>query len=271
MRLAKWIRWRVAVAAAIFLLLPIAEAETPHVGATPPRVGEAAEDLATRILWVDQAHMRAIFIPQRVLENIPIDELPLSSFDRHHLREQVENFAKGRRGCDYPDQAQEEQGSASKTYLLDELISYYPAAIVGVVQRIEAGWSILNLHAAEVAYVLVEEVVFERQGGRAPEKGAVVGAIYPGGSTVVGRTPVCQEREEAYYEPAVGDSVLLVGGLPPEGDSLHYVENMSFPISKEGAVFSQPYMNLDKEERWRALDELRPALAKLEQQLRSQA
>jgi hypothetical protein len=233
----------------------------PPSGRESDSARQSIDPLAREILWADKGHHTPVFIPERVLETKSLDELPLDSIGRHFLQEQVRRFAVHGYGCDNPAEARQEQGSSEKTYSFEDLISQYPSAVVGSVIGVEPGWSNVHRHAAEAAYVQVDQVLFERHKGRAPLAGSVVGAIYPGGATTVGDTPICQNRNEGYYQPRTGDVVLIVGGIRPGGDPRHFIENMTFPLTQEGAIVSQPYMDLSEDARWMPLHDLRRALA----------
>jgi len=45
---------------------------------------------------------------------------------------------------------------------------------------------------------------------------------------------------------------------------------MVYPVSREGVVLSQPYMELDEAEHWSPLSDLRVKLAKRQRDLRSE-
>lgn len=261
--------------AAVLAVVLMMSCTLTAVGKTPRRSngGGAPEDdlpsFRTQILWANAAHTVSAFIPQEILETTPIDELPLSDNIKSILRDQVESFStRNYAACSPPAQDSLPQGAADTTYTFDEFISHLGAAFVGKIVHLEPGLSSVSLNAAEAAYIRVEEVLFERNSGRAPQEGAIVAAVFHGGRTVLGATPICRDWHDAYYRPVVGDRVLMAGGMSPDGDPLYFAGSTAFPLSSEGVVLSQPYMNLDAEERWISLGELRVDLGKQQEEVR---
>jgi len=94
--------------------------------------------LRTQFLWADPARKVPAFIPQEVLETTPIDKLPLNIDNKEFLEAQVKSFATRNYACNPPGGLAMPQGSAKRTYSLDELVSLGYSAFVGQIVHLAA-------------------------------------------------------------------------------------------------------------------------------------
>lgn len=221
----------------------------------PPNV---RRELDAQILWADDAHTSAVFIPQQVLQRTPVAELPLDQAARIGLELEIANFKGRGYTCNGGEFGPSEQGSADVTYSFEETLQQYPLAVVGEVVHVVSGWAVASSEAAEAAYVRVDEVLFEEEVGAAPAVGTVVGIFRRGGQVVIGDTTLCRDWPQGFYRPFVGDRIALTGYYRTE-DPPFFIVAFRFPVVDD-QLLAQPYGGLQKEETVRSLGDLRSRL-----------
>lgn len=220
----------------------------------------AAADSAreTQILFADSVHEHPLFLPQRVLESTPIDELPISSIEKKVLRSDVRNFSDEKRGYRCDSSEAQEQGGQDLTYSFEDYLRLHPVVVTGRIIELVPEWSIQWMKVARAAYVEVEEVIWKKTTASAPAKGTVVGVIFPGGETVVGNTPICQDDRPGFYQPIKGDRVALAGRYLTEAPPF-FEANSRFPIVDD-EVLAQPLSALRADQHAKPLQEFRHQL-----------
>lgn len=222
---------------------------------------EVLRELEGQVLWADAAHENAVFVPERILRDTPLEGLPLDMVERSVLREEIKKFRDPRWGhrCSSVGLDASEQGEGQEDLTFDEYLRLYPLALVGEVVHIVPGWSAHHLEVAEAAYIRVEEVLWAREPGAAePGRGSIVGILFPGGRTVAETTRLCKERPEGIFEPLVGDQIVVAGQLLTESPAF-FQANARLPLVK-GEVLAQPLRALSADEKAIALKDLRVQL-----------
>lgn len=222
-------------------------------------VGPAAEpERESQILFADSAQEHPIFIPQRLLERTPVDELPISTIDRNVLKSEVKKFSAEHWGYRCNSAEAQERGKDDRTYSFEDYLRLHPVVVTGRILELVPGWSAQWREVATAAYVEVDEVIWEKKPGTAPATGTVVGVVFPGGRTVVGRTPLCQDGKPGFYQPIEGDRVALAGRYLSKSPPF-FEANSRFPIVDE-EVLAQPLSALSSDQHAAPLQELRQEL-----------
>lgn len=220
-------------------------------GAGPPSAElHSSEEASDRIYWVPSEPQRAAFIPESVLNEKRLEELPLSPSERYSLEWQIEapkhpatNPIDARikgNSCVYfnsPPPA----GSDPDATDLAGLIERSVLAVFGKVVEKVPGWSPSHKHAASMIHLQIEGVL------RAPEDlqaGDRVGFVIPGETTVHG-SRLCtypSGPSRGFAEPELDDRLLLIGrGFSGDQKLIEGVNK--FPI-QDGLVLPQPYAML---------------------------
>lgn len=215
--------------------------------------------LEARVLWGDAEHQVPMFIPQRLLETTPLDELPIDYVRRDFLESEVEKFQDERWGyrCNSSDD-ESEQGADEVTFTFEEQLRRFPEVVVGQIEYVVPGWSVHHMRVAEAAYVRVEEILRDEGARLAQSGGMVLGVLFIGGKTVVGNTTLCEERRKGLYQPVTGDRIVVAGELLAEEPPFLHA-SLRFPVVK-GDVLAQPYSALRADQRSRPVDQLREGL-----------
>lgn len=203
-----------------------------------------AEDYERRILWENAEHTAAAFIPEKVLHEKQLSELPLSENTRPLLEGALyfrRNYppripvSMKENPCEVLGKA-DPAGSYRHAKSLDELIADTPVALVGKVVEIVPGWLTTLAHAGKAVYFVVDTIL------KAPEEAVKLGDIRAfekyGGEITLDGVRLCTEAVPGFYSPRLADRILLVGAMFPY-DELRLV-GTTFPIEKD-LVLIQPY------------------------------
>lgn len=230
------------------LMYGIAALACCTAGASPPIAEPHANESAPdRIYWVPAEPHRTLFIPESVLNEKRLEELPLAPSERESLEWQIEApkhpatnpidaRIKGSPCVDRPSPPP--AGSYPEATDLAGLIERSVVAVAGRVVEKVPGWSPYHRFAAAMVHLQIEDVL------RAPEDlqaGDRVSFVIRGEAMVHG-SRLCTFPSRGFAEPELDDRLLLIGlGFSQEQS---YVEaELQFPI-RDGLVLPQPYASL---------------------------
>lgn len=194
---------------------------------------------ADRIITQGSGPLAPTFIPQAVLAQTAIEDLPLSpqqleylrwklglrgapdkrleSLNRETwLREMRAKHAEPIRDCEVPSSIfRKKPTSAGRSENLLEYIQDADLAFVGTVVAVVDGWSARESAPYQAVYLRAVEVIKDRH-HEVPADG-VLPFLRQGGSVEIAGLRLCAERQSASEPAQVGDSV-LVGGVVPSAD-----------------------------------------------------
>lgn len=232
-------------------------------GAEPhPERPWTREELRERLIWTSEEGTSALFLPEQVLNEVALEELPITGVDRSVLKDLVERFRKLPPG--YCSSAREElkQGSADETLPLADFVADFKGAFVAEVISIEKGWTPWGWDVSSLAVVRVQQTVHDRE-GVVPENGAEVGLLFRGGTLQYHGVTICEKPIEGLYRPEVGDQILVAGSGWP--DSRFFNGRAVFPIDG-GMVQPVPYASITAGEVPRLVESLREEIRRQEVQ-----
>jgi hypothetical protein len=208
-----------------------------------------AEDEQKQIIWMDEAHTRAYFVPEAVLAADPLAVLPLSESQRLDLSGRIKWSQSPNRiplnplgvihDC-YPQEGKLRPGSAPNPVTIPELVAKFPVAAIGVVESVVPGWVTISPRVARLAYVRIATPLREEMKKLRP--GQRVAALFTGGEIHVRGVRLCSETKPDLYQPARGDRVLLVGVAWPADD--RFIDAVYTLPVRDGIIQCEPYPSL---------------------------
>lgn len=196
-------------------------------GSDPKEVGSRAVPFEQQVLWQDEDHRDALFLPTAVTADADVAKLPLEPSERRFLEYEIRVFKNSKdSSCRRKDPP--EPGSAGgKT--IDQLISGADVSFLGTVVATVQGWTPWPSEVTTATYIRVDEIVHGDGVPHGPKVGDVVAIKYFGGKTVVAGTPLCADPIENFPVPAQGDR-LLVAGQPWLPDTRFFYDFARFPV-----------------------------------------
>jgi hypothetical protein len=209
-----------------------------------------AEDPFRRIIWNDELHTVAAFIPADVMSSMPITQLPLGQREKEALQFKVELYrdppAPGI-GSGWPQGLPECMPSGyplpttapdPDAWSLEAEIARADVTLIGEVVALVPGWYAPLSTPAAMAYVHVTRVLADVGGRLSP--GQLVAVQTPNARLEIDGVVLCSESAaEQFYQPQVGDLILITGyPWPADPDWIH--NNKRFQIVN-GMIRPQPY------------------------------
>lgn len=240
----------------------------------PAREKEESVDRDPRgkILWANKEKQRAMFIPQSLLQR-PLDELPLDESSLRGLEHRLEvqrhpelfpeDLPAGRVAKCRQRSTPSSMGSASKTMDLATLLVGKDVVWIGTIVDLESGVDPRLVAAVEAAYVRLDEIVRLRPGARAPSSQWPMVKMFGGARVSIGGTVLCDEELPGFYQPRVGDRLLLGGTVLPEEPRVFQGE--VFPL-EGNTVRLQPFSFLEPDSGPRDLGALKSRLEEVAQE-----
>lgn len=198
-----------------------------------------------RILWMDQDHETALFLPERTTFATPTADLPMKDYQRRILDRAIAGFKNRVEGpaC-FREEAPAGQGASGDARPLPELIAKEDVSLVGEVKALVGGYTPWYHRVVTAAYVEVEEVLHGADLSDAPRVGDLIAVLYRGGKTTVAGTPLCGEGFEGFDRPFEGQRVVLAG-RPWSADRSYFQNGVGFPV-RGGEVMPQPLATLSE-------------------------
>jgi hypothetical protein len=213
----------------------------------PVACASAAEPYDQQIIWMDaKEHTAAMFIPERLLNEHALEDLPLVENDRSSLKSSLETAARGtpereelykqlgRPFLPCPPASRDDRSSAALA--LSGYLKTKDLAFVAAIEDVVPGWSFWAGQPVNMVYVRPVLILH----GKLPREGRVL--IYPErwASIKVNDVKVCYRTPpEGFYRARKGDEILVSGILNPLNSRV--LGSVSeFPISR-GKILPQPY------------------------------
>jgi hypothetical protein len=198
-----------------------------------------------KIIWMDaKDHSQVMFVPERLLNEKELTDLPLTEQNRSYLQgamgrlEYVEEYRKrtGRTQeplCPDVNVSPRWRDASS----LQELLQKEPLSFFATIEEVVPGYSFLRFSPVSMVYLKPENVL---RGDASSLQGAK-SLLYlePWGSIVIKGNPVCWKPPSGFYRARRGDRVLVVGSQFRANPEV-LVDNYVFPVSG-GAVYPQPF------------------------------
>ena len=214
----------------------------------PVACASAAERYDQQIIWKDvEERTAAMFVPESLLNEHALEDLPLVEDDRSSLKLSLETAARGtsereelykqlgRKYIPCPPASRDDR--SPKALSLSAYLKAAGLAFIATIEDVVPGWSFWTGQPIDMVYVRPLSVL---RGKLPPEDRALV---YPQDweTITVKNVKVCYNAPpEGFYRARKGDKV-LVGGLSlyPSNPQVIYGASQ-VPISK-GKVLPQPY------------------------------
>lgn len=199
------------------------------------------------ILWANQAHSKALYIPEALVASRMILPVDLSSQNHLDLR-LTGTSSKSAPPCDFLEQSMG-QGTLPDASRLEDLVTSSRVAVVGRIVSTEPGW---DARLRRVVTKVDIEVKLPIKG--ALNIGSQVDFLSPGGSMLLAGKSVCTLPRSGFYQPRVGDEV-VVSAEPSAADSRLLESPYVFPL-REGKIQPEPYPALLSQQKPIALSQL---------------
>jgi hypothetical protein len=183
------------------------------------------------MLWANQTHSKARFIPEALVASrmaVPVD-LP----SMNHLDLRLTGGLKSTVPCDFLEPSRG-QGTLPDASDLEDLVASSSVAAVGTIVSTEPGW---DARLRRVVTKVSLKVEVPLKGALLP--GSQVDFMSPGGSMLLANTSICTLPRRGFYQPRAGDRILVSAEL--SAVNLRLLDSpYVFPL-KEGAVQPEPY------------------------------
>lgn len=223
------------------------------VGSVPPCGAE--EDYDRRMLWFDKQHTRAMFLPEAVLNENPLEVLSIRSTDREALEWEIafrRNWPPaiplGPPGRGSPCSVPSIGPAGSRTDAADlvGLVRRNELTVVGKVVDLVPGWSVELEITKEALYIVIDTVLEDDTGELKP--GDVRTFLEMGGEMNVQGVRLCTDPYRGFYVPRVGDRVLVTGFHWPEEPI--FLSGEAFVVERD-VVKPRPYPVLLDQREWK--------------------
>jgi hypothetical protein len=142
------------------------------------------------------------------------------------------------------------QGTLPDASRLEELVASSPVAVAGKIVSVEPGW---DARLRRVVTKVSLKVSRSLKGSLMV--GSQVDFLSPGGSMKVAGKRVCTSPRKEFYQPKVGDKVLVSAERSSVNRSLLEIPYV-FPLSADDNVQPEPYPALTVEQKPVPLSEL---------------
>lgn len=120
---------------------------------------EPRQQWEERILWLDESHQTALFLPESVTSSVGLDELPMKDYQRQILRESIQSFKASGRAICFQEERPAGQGQAPDARSLPELLADQDMALVGEIRALVDGYTPWFHRVVTAAYVEVKDVL----------------------------------------------------------------------------------------------------------------
>ncbi|MEM7481730.1 MAG: hypothetical protein AAF481_11195 [Acidobacteriota bacterium] len=213
----------------------------------------AEVDFETHILWMNTRYREALFIPEAVLRDAEVADLPLDQYSRELLelkigfvRNPPEYYAPNPRyGPDLECRERRRIGGSEPWPTargLVESLEPMPLVLTARVLDVVKGWRALPRGVGRVAW-LAPETVFHNDGEDLPPYFAIL-LQSMGGETVVSNTKVCTIKDvNGLTLPSPDDLILIIGTKSRIPDPNFVKVRFEFPVEK-GFVQPQTYREI---------------------------
>lgn len=233
-------------AAAIPASVHVAASGHPPARQAPMEPGDDGR-FSRQILWTRtwDGHRTALFLPEEVLRDTPLDSLPIGEGDRQALWNQLGGYEEYRKmlfelkgielqgGCATPPERQ--YVPHEPTTLAKELVEYSVFGFTGEAVEVVTGWDTRRRRVAEVLYVRVDSILHD------PEyrlvEGEVLRFIQYTGQMRIGDRTLCTKPSSNFYLAREHDQLLLGGDTYSRDGQLLYA-TLRLPV-RNGVI--QPF------------------------------
>ena len=199
------------------------------------------------ILWADETHSRALFIPERLLASKLL--LPVDLSTRQHLDLRLAEERQSTSPCDFLEPSMG-QGTLPEASPLGDLVAASQIALVGKVVGTEPGWDARERHVVTKVNLKVEHPLKGTL-----KQGSTIDFLSPGGGMHLAGKSICTSPRSGFYQPRKGDWI-VVSAEPSTGNSRLLEAPYVFPLIR-GKVQPEPYPALSAEQKPLSLSKLR--------------
>lgn len=224
--------------------LEIAAVSIAAAGSGRTTTGEAGHEppgWSRQLIRLSEQSKSVIFLPENLLQSVPLEDLPIRAEDRSLLRSVVRDTSSGRRPRCAPSRWSGRPGTVEPFRDLPEMIANSESSFVGTIQSVESGWSPWLAHVAQLADVRIESVVHNIGSGQL-QPGAEVWILFRGGQIRFQDVEICEDPPTGFYRPEVGNTILSTGW--PGWDPRFFNATATFKV-EDGMVVPEPFSNLD--------------------------
>ncbi len=213
----------------------------------PAACASAAEPYDRQMIWMEaKEHNSAMFVPERLLNEHTLENLPLTDAERSWLQSHLDRAARGNpeRERDYKrigrtympcPPASVDDRSLKALSLLDYLKTT-DLAFVATIEDVVPGWSFWIGQPVNMVYVKPVLVLHGRQ--KTDDRVLIYAERWA--SITVNGAQVCSSTPpEGFYRARKGDEVLVGAFLYPPNPQILDGVNV-FP-TREGKIIPQPY------------------------------
>lgn len=220
--------------------------EHPKPGqALPPGFVSPDPPFEERIIWMDTARARAMFIPQAIFDQYALEELPLTEEDREVLEGKIRMsrpiedpppypWWRPMPKCSWP-----RHGGPSEPWPsaipMEQLIQEEEAAFVGEVVAVVQGWDTWLRYVSTAIYYRIDDILLDPKNHL--REGEVLSTHSVGGEITIDKVEVCSYWSKGFYRPVVGDRMLLSGQYGESPD--FFQATFRFPVVDD-EVLPQP-------------------------------
>jgi hypothetical protein len=215
--------------------------------ALPAACASAVESHDRQIIWMDaKEHSSAMFIPERLLNERALEDLPLTDAERSWLQSRLDRATRGNpeREKDYkrlgrpylacPPASLDDR--SSKALSLLGYLKTTDLAFIATVEDVVPGWSFWIGQPVNMVYV--KPVLFLHEKHQTDDRVLIYAERWA--SITVNGAQVCSwTPPEGFYRARKGDKVLVGAFLYPSNPRI--VDGVSVFPTSEGKVLPQPY------------------------------
>jgi hypothetical protein len=191
------------------------------------------------ILWANETHSRALFVPEALVASSMM--IPVDLYSQKHLDLRRSEEPKNASPCDFLEPSMG-QGTLPDASRLEDLVTSSQIAVVGKIVSTEPGW---DARLRRVVTKVTLEVERPLKGGL--KTGNKTDFLSPGGSMRLADKRVCTSPRRGFYQPRVGDEI-VISAKPSASDSRLLESPYVFPLSG-GKVQPEPYPALRAEQK----------------------
>lgn len=215
---------------------------------SPERVRPPQGPNGEGILWNDAKHQDALFIPESLLNTVPLNELPLRDADRRALETTLKTDSPAPMmvgGRMTPDCALTDEHSgigepSPEAVHLPEFLKSSRVLFVGRVVKVFLGWNAPYRHVSSMVEVRVEQVLHAYKDW--PRVDSLVFYEQRHGEFYVGDHRLCDltvSGRDSFR--AVRGQRVLVTGIDHDLNPKLVLGAIAWPVSSRGDVVPQPY------------------------------
>ena len=229
---------------------PQAAASSPTNAAVTPKSSSTSAQIALELLqsdpgvvWIDDAHTHPGFIPERLLNKIPISDLPLYEATRAWLGASLRPPSASSQNCLIESFSPALGPTSPSASSFNKVFAQGNLALIGHVASFEKGYFNYPRHVATVVRIVVDEILRDRDDY--VKEGEEIAFPILGGTIAIGDEQFCNIDPARRSLRVQEGEKLLVIGLPLLVRAQHFVmAAIAFPISADGAVEDVGYTNV---------------------------